>query len=263
MTVITLTTDFGSGDHEAGVLKGVIWRIAPQACIADLSHDIAAQDILEGALLLWRSTRYFPAGSIHVAVVDPGVGTRRRGTAGRVGDQYFVGPDNGLFTLVLERGEQNGWQIEWVELDQPRFWLAQVSRVFHGRDVFSPVAAHLANGVPLSELGTPLHDPVRLVIPQPQQTGAGWQAHILHIDHFGNLATDLPVERLKNLEQITVRIGEAEIRGLAETFGSGQPGELLAVGDSSGLLTIAQVNGSAAFLLGAAVGDSLEVLTEP
>ena len=121
MRVLTLTTDFGSGDHEAGVLKGVIWKIAPEAKIVDLSHDVSPQDVLEGALVLWRNAHYFPAGTVHVGVVDPGVGTARRVIGGRVGEQYYVGPDNGLFSLAQARGEENGWTVEWFELNRPEY----------------------------------------------------------------------------------------------------------------------------------------------
>ena len=167
MTVITLTTDFGSGDHEAGVLKGVIWAIAPDVKIADLSHDIAPHAVIEGAILLWRAAPYFPDGTIHVVVVDPGVGTSRRGIAAHLGSQYFVGPDNGLVSLLLDEAERNSEHCEFVHLDQPRYWLPEVTSVFHGRDIFAPVAAHLARGVALSSLGRFITDPTILDIPKP------------------------------------------------------------------------------------------------
>ncbi len=152
MTVITLLTDFGLRDGYSGVMKGVIWKIAPQVQIADISHTIKPQNIFQGALALARTAPFFPSGTIHVAVVDPGVGTQRRPIGLRLGEYYFVGPDNGLFTLVIEHAESLGVVIQVFHLNQTTYWLPEVSRVFHGRDIFSPVAAHLARGIPNSSM---------------------------------------------------------------------------------------------------------------
>jgi len=260
MAVISLTTDFGTGDFEVGVLKGVIWKIAPQVKITDLSHEIGPQNVLEGALLLGRCTPYFPEDSLHVVVVDPGVGTKRRVITARCGPQYFVGPDNGLVTLMLERAEQNGWPVKIVSADQPKFWLPNISNVFHGRDIFSPLAAHIANGVPLSQIGTPIDDPVRLEIPQPQRTESGWKAQVMNTDHFGNLATNLRVEHLDGMDDLIVRIKDVTIRGLSQTFGEQPSGSLVALINSEGFLEIAEVNGSAAHHLNAITHDLVEVL---
>ena len=154
MRVITLTTDFGLRDGYAGVLKGVIWKIAPEVKIADISHLISPQNVMEGALTLGRAAAYFPEGTIHVGVVDPGVGTSRRAIAARLGLQYFVGPDNGLFTVLLEQAEGKQEKIEVFHLNRPEFWLSSISNVFHGRDIFAPTAAHLGQGVRLESMGT-------------------------------------------------------------------------------------------------------------
>jgi len=260
MTVITLTTDFGTGDHEAGVLKGVIWNIAPTVKIADLSHDIPPHDILEAAISLWRLMPYFPAGTIHVVVVDPGVGTSRRGIAARLGSQYFVGPDNGLITLVLERAEQDHLPISLIQLDDRTYWLPEVNPIFHGRDVFAPSAAHLAAGISLTSLGSPITDPVRLDIPHPTRTSQGWQAQVIHIDHFGNLSTNLLADRLGQPKNVLIRIFGAEIHGLVETFGDRPAGELVALIDSSGSLAISVVNGNAAQSINAHMGDKIELV---
>jgi len=261
MTVITLTTDFGSGDHEAGVLKGVIWSIAPQVKIVDLSHDIPPQDILAAALLLGRSAPYFADGTIHIGVVDPGVGTSRRGIAARFGSQYFVGPDNGLVTLLLEKAEGNKVPIEFVHLDQPQYWLPEVTSVFHGRDVFAPVAAQLAVGVPLSALGKPISDSIRLEIPKPSRTPQGWFGQVIHIDYFGNLTTNLQAIHFNQPKEVIVRIKGVQVAGLVSTFGERPPGTLVALFDSSGSLALSIVNGSAAHQLQASVGDDVEILT--
>lgn len=255
--VISLMTDFGLKDGNVGVMKGVIWNIAPGAQIADLSHLIAPQNIAEAALILARSAPYFPAGSIHVVVVDPGVGTARRPMAAQIGNQFYVGPDNGTVTMLLEQAEAQGWPVRFVALDQPHWWLPKVSYVFHGRDIFSPVAAHLASGVALEALGSPFQDPVRLNLPRAVQTVSGWQGEVIHLDHFGNVATNLRAEHLAGLRlnQVRVRLADCEIVGLVNTFGERSIGELVALFGSTGNLIVSVVNGSAAKRLNARVGD--------
>jgi S-adenosyl-L-methionine hydrolase (adenosine-forming) len=241
-------------------MKGVIWSIAPDTQIADISHSIHAQNIMEGALALSRSAPYFPPGTVHVAVVDPGVGTNRRPIAAHLGAHYFVGPDNGLFTLLLERAENNGEIIEIVHLDQPRYWLANISNVFHGRDIFSPVAAHIVNGVPLSSLGTPIQDAVRLKVPIPVRTAKGWRGEVVQIDHFGNLATNLTQSHLKAIHNIIVNISGVSIVGLVPTFGSCSPGDLIALYGTQDDLIISVVNGSAEQRLDVRIGTLVEVV---
>ena len=263
MTVITLMTDFGIKDGNVGVMKGVIWRICPSAQISDLSHMIQAQNIREAGYILARSVPYFPKGSVHVVVVDPGVGTKRRPMAAQIDDWFYVGPDNGTITVLLERANQEGWQTGFIELNRPQFWLENISHVFHGRDIFSPVAAHLANGVPLNELGSPLNDPLRLELPRPEMTENGWQGEVIHIDHFGNISTNIRLENLgdamKEKEDINVRLNGIEIKGMVNTFGERGVGELIALIGSTGNLGIAVVNGNAQQRLGTKVGDGVEV----
>ena len=261
MPIITLTTDFGLKDGNIGVMKGVIWGICPQAQIADLSHTIQPQNVPEAALILFRSAPYFPKDTIHVVVVDPGVGTARRPIAARIGGQYFVCPDNGVLTPLLERAEEQGQTVEIVHLDKSKYWLPEVSHVFHGRDVFAPIAAHLASGVPLHALGTPIHDPVKLALPKPQRTENGWRGEIIHIDHFGNVASNIRVEHLgedvNRRDRIIVRVNGAEIHGLVNTFGERPEGELIALLGSTGNLIVSVVNGSATQALGTRVGDEV------
>jgi len=260
MSIITLMTDFGIKDGNVGVMKGVIWSIAPDAQIADLSHTISPQNVHEAALILARSAPYFPAGSIHLVVVDPGVGTDRRHIAARLGMQYFVGPDNGVISGLLEYAEAEDWTVEIVHTDKRQYWLPKVSHVFHGRDVFAPIAAHLARGVPLYALGTPIHDPVRLPLPQLQPTPSGWQGEVIHIDHFGNISTSIRVENLGYPDPVNVRLGDVNIRGMVRTFGERPPGELVALYGSTGNLIISVVNGDAARRLNASVGDQVTVI---
>jgi S-adenosylmethionine hydrolase len=264
MPILTLTTDFGLKDGNVGVMKGVIWRICPTAQIADISHLIVPQNIREAALILFRSAPYFPAGTIHVVVVDPGVGTARRPIAARIGVQYFVCPDNGILTPLLERAEEQGQTVEIVHLDKSNYWLPEVSRVFHGRDIFAPCAAHLAGGVPLRALGTPITDPVRLDLPKPVRTETGWRGEVIHIDHFGNVASNIHSEHLRESQAdksgIIVKVCGVEIRGLVDTFGERPEGELIALLGSTGNLIVSVVNGNAAVRLNVKVGDAFDAI---
>jgi S-adenosyl-L-methionine hydrolase (adenosine-forming) len=259
LKTISITTDFGLQEANVAVMKGVIWRIAPQVDIADLSHLIAAQNILEGAIVLNHAIFYFPPGSVHIGVIDPGVGTSRRPIAARLGDQFFVGPDNGLITLILEQAEDRGFPIEIIHLNNPHFWLPEISAVFHGRDIFSPVAAHIANGVPMHELGVPISDPIRLPLTRPERLGKGWRGQVMHVDHFGNLGTNLEAKQLQGMQNIKILLNEKIIDGLVRTFGDRPSGSLIALIDSSGYLAISIVNGDAQSYLKAKVGDIIEV----
>jgi S-adenosylmethionine hydrolase len=259
VSFITLMTDFGIKDGNVGVMRGVIWRIAPQVKIADLSHTIAPQNIAEAALILARSAPYFPPFTVHVVVVDPGVGTARRPMAGQLGSQFFVGPDNGVITYLLEEAERQNLPVKFVHINRPQYWLPEVSHVFHGRDIFSPVAAQIANGTTLDALGDPIDDPVRISVAHPERTKAGWRGQVIHIDHFGNIATNIRKEQLGDPKPLVVRLCGADIPGLYRTFGELAPGELMALYGSTGNLIVSVVNGDAAERLQAQVGDVVEV----
>jgi hypothetical protein len=260
MKLITLTTDFGLKDGYAGVMKGVILGIAPDVQIIDITHNIGPQNIMEGALALSRAVPFFPPGTIHIAVVDPGVGTSRRALAAQLGAHWFVAPDNGLLTAMLEQAERLHEAVELVHLDQPRFWLPEISNSFHGRDIFAPVGAALANGTPLAELGSPIDDPVRLPVPVPYPIDKGWRGQVIQIDHFGNLETNIKRQHLQGLEPIQVRFGNQIINRLVRSFGESQPGKLVGLIDSSDYLSLCVVNGSASDYLQARVGDPVEVV---
>jgi S-adenosylmethionine hydrolase len=260
MSLITLLTDFGSTDGFSGILRGVIWSIYPQVQIADISHEIPPQDIRKGAYTLQRAYPYFPAGTVHLAVVDPGVGTERRPLVARLGEWFFVGPDNGLFTCVYEDAETSHWTMEFIHLANSRYFLPEVSTSFHGRDIFAPAAAHLARGVSMSDLGTIIRDPVRLLLPHPVRTASGWMAHITDCDRFGNLLTDLPAARMNTPATVQLHIGNREIVGIRTSYGTAPTGELIALCNSQGLLEIAVVNGSAAQVTGGIPGMDIEVV---
>ncbi len=260
MSIITITTDFGIKNEFVAVMKGVILGISPAVHIVDVTHAVAPQNILEGAFALWRAASFFSDQTIHLFVVDPGVGTSRRAIAARIGSQYFVGPDNGLLTPIIESAEQAGSEMEFIHLQNSKYFLPVVSRTFHGRDIFSPVAAHIANGVALAELGMPISDPVRLALPTPIKTESGWTAHITVVDVFGNLTLDLPSSALQNRPAVLFRLHQAEISGVVDSYGQRSPGDLVAVVDSEGFIEIAEVNGNAAKRLNVNVGDMVEVI---
>jgi len=259
MTIITLTTDFGYDDGFVGTVKGVILRIAPDVQLVDLTHSVSPQNIQQGAMALWRAVPFFPAGTVHLAVVDPGVGTKRRPIALRIGTQLFVGPDNGLFSPFLEDAEKHGDRSTFIHLTNPDYWLPKVSHTFHGRDIFGPVAAHLANGVAMEKMGALIEDPIRIELPKPEKTVKGWIAHITVMDVFGNLTTDLPASEILQKEKISFTIAGQTIHGLVESYGNKKPGELVALIDSEEFIEIAIVNGNAAQTLKAGVGDHIVV----
>lgn len=262
MKIITLLTDFGLQDGYVGVMKGVIWGICPDAHIADITHTIAPQNIRQGALALALTSLHYPAGSVHVAVVDPGVGTARRPVAIHIGDHFFVGPDNGLFSPVLDEAERSGKPVSVVQLDQPEYWLKDISHVFHGRDIFSPVAAHLACGVPLEKVGTPIYDPVRFTLPEAEVTPSSIKGQVMLLDNYGNMYTNIPLTALAEHDpaRLKILVAGQVIQGLLPSFGFGVPGQLVAVHGTYGTLTVAQVNGNAAALLSAGVDTPVEVV---
>jgi len=274
MSIITLTTDFGASDGYVGTMKGVILSIAPNVTLVDITHEIAPQHIRQAAYVLHAAASYFPHGTIHLAVVDPGVGSRRRALVVRTSRGFLVGPDNGLFTLLLADEPD----AECRSITNPAFMLPHVSATFHGRDVFAPVAAHLARRLghsvarraerkaslthdqetsrcnaaqddvlELSEFGPRVSDPETLAIPKPiQQADGNWLGQVLFADHFGNLITSITADVLTNIGSAEILIGQTHITGIKRTFADAAPGELIALVGSSGHLEISIVNGNAA-----------------
>jgi S-adenosylmethionine hydrolase len=253
MPIITLTTDFGLADGYVGTLQGVILSIAPQATLVSLSHDVPPQNVPAGAFVLYQSVPFFPPDAIHLVVVDPGVGSARRALAVRTPHGTFVAPDNGVLSYVLAATDVE----EAVSLTQPAYRLPHVSATFHGRDVFAPAAAHLANGVPLAELGPRAINLVRLPMPQPEPTLQGdLVAHVMHVDRFGNLVLDVAAEALAG--RATFELAGRKIERLSHTFADVEPGELVAyVGSTRGHVEIGLRNGNAARELGVGVGDEV------
>ncbi len=274
--IVTLMTDFGLTDPYVGVLKGVIWSIYPRARIVDLTHQISPQAILQGAFLLAEAYPYFPPGTVHLAVVDPGVGTERAAIALETPQALFVAPDNGLLSCVWEDlGATSAAASRLVELSEPRYWrfpegarhrrapCFQPSPTFHGRDIFAPVAAHLAAGLPLEALGRPKESLVLLEGRRPlREEDGSIVGQIVHIDHFGNGCTNIGAELVEELAgrgEVEVVCGACRLRGLVRTYAEGQPGRPLALIGSHGRLEIALREDSAAARLGLRIGTAVRV----
>jgi S-adenosylmethionine hydrolase len=247
MSVITLTTDFGEGSLYVAVLKGVILSINPSARIVDLSHAIPPQDIRHGSYFLSTSVPYFPAGTIHVAVIDPGVGTERNALLVSAADQFIVGPDNGLLTGLLARFPPSSI----LKLNQSSFWRLPVSSTFHGRDIFAPVAAHLSLNAAQSRLGTRIDSWVRLPGHAFHVDGGRLTRSIQFVDHFGNLISNIPADAVID-EPREIHLDGRRIEGFqwVRTYGEADPGQLVGLISSDGFLEIAVVNSSAAARLG-------------
>jgi S-adenosylmethionine hydrolase len=261
--IITLTTDFGLRDAYVAVMKGVILGIAPDIRIVDVSHDIRAQDTTGAAYVLDSAYRYFPPDSIHVAVVDPGVGTARRPVAIHSGHGTFVGPDNGIFSACLTgqqvmdpaSGKLDGATA--VMLNEERFQLTPVSQTFHGRDIFAPAAAHLACGLPLEELG-PRVERLQTGEARPPVVKRGAvYGTIVHVDHFGNAISNLSVDLVPATP--VIEVAGRTLKGLATSY---QDARVIAIIGSTGLLEIAARNASAAETLGLRPGDPVVVRSE-
>ncbi|HEX7117147.1 MAG TPA: SAM-dependent chlorinase/fluorinase [Longimicrobiales bacterium] len=253
MTRITLLTDFGTADGYVAAMKGVIAAITPDAVVDDATHDIPPGDIEAGALALSRYWRLYPAGTVHVAVVDPGVGGGRRAIAARVDGRLFVAPDNGLLTRVLAEAPADAA----VSIEAPAFLRDEVSATFHGRDVFAPAAAHLARGVALDALGPALAEPVRLPQPEPLRGRGHIHGRVVHVDRFGNLITDVPGAWIGPDARVVV--AGTDVGPMRRTYADVTPGRPLALVGSTGMLEVSVRDGSAAEKLGAGRGTAVRV----
>ena len=242
--VIALLTDFGTRDHYAGTMKGVVLGICPDVTLVDISHDIAAHDVLGGALELAAAYRYFPAGTIFLVVVDPGVGSTRRGIAAEAGEFKYVAPDNGVLTAVLD--EQPPRRV--VELTERKYARPTVSRTFEGRDRFAPAAAWLAKGIDLAALGRSAGGIQRLEIPTPAAGDGRIEGEVLRVDRFGNLITNIDRKTFEKLAAggpLDIRIGPHQVSRVVSTYADAGPGDLCALFGSTDHLEVA-VNGASA-----------------
>ena len=279
MTLIALLTDFGEADGYVAAMKGTILGICPDARFLDISHQIQPQAIDQGAYVLGTVYPYLPAGTIYLAVVDPEVGTERAGLALQVPRGLLVGPDNGLFSDVLHQAMGYGARegiapaqrvpggraplpagCAGVVLDIPSFWRDRVSPTFHGRDIFAPVAAHLARGVAVSDLGSPVQDLIQLGSSFRREPDGRLFGRVRHVDRFGNLITSIPMAALTG-RAWRIRIETLTIRGVSRTYADGRAGCPLALGGSAGQLEVAVRDGNAAITLGVGLGAA--VVAEP
>ncbi len=260
--IVTLLSDFGLRDQYVGSMKGVMLGLNPNLSFIDISHLVPPQDVSTGAFILGQAYPCFPAGTIHVAVVDPGVGTDRRAIVVYAGAQYFVGPDNGIFTWVYNREES----FTVYEITADHYYRKPVSSTFHGRDVFAPVAAWISRDTPLQQVGPVCEDPVRIKLPELVRVrDALIQATVLSVDAFGNLVTnlkpeDLPAYSAPGAKSCKMLVAQKEITAFRNTFGEGAAGEIFVLPGSSGYLEIVMRNGSAAAALNAASGTLIGVV---
>lgn len=263
--LITLTTDFGLADSYVGTVKGVILSIAPTARVIDITHDISPQNIHQAAYIVQTFYRFFPAGTIHLVIVDPSVSSTQRAVALGTPNGIFVAPDNGVLTYVW-RDAVERWgtaACEIIELNNPRFWLPQISNTFHGRDIYAPVAAHLASGAALHDLGPYLLQITEAELEQPALGRNGeLVGRIIHVDHFGNCITNIAPQHLaeaKLNQHPVIKIIDQHISGISRMFTDVPLGALIALIGSNNRLELAVRNGSAAQTLGVGIGDTVRV----
>ena len=261
--VITLTTDFGTSDAYVGVMKGVILDINPNVRVVDITHAVPPQDIHEAAFLIHSAHRYFPNGTIHVIVVDPGVGSDRQAIVYQTDDAFFVCPDNGILTYLLQEIECHGKQPKnVVEIHNRDYHLPDVSNTFHGRDIFAPVAAYLSLGVPLVNIGPPVDNLVRLPVPTLEVSNDKLVGQIIKIDSFGNAITNIAESAFSGFfsgSVYEISVGSVSLRQLNTSYAESEIGTPLAIIGSSGMLEIAINGGSASQVLGLKRGDTVEV----
>ncbi|MBR5711476.1 MAG: SAM-dependent chlorinase/fluorinase [Thermoguttaceae bacterium] len=261
---ITLTTDFGFDSPYVAAMKGVILTICPTARIFDICHSVKPQNIYQGALTLEKTARFFPPGTVHIAVVDPGVGTSRDIILAQIGDYYYIAPNNGLLTRVIHKAELTGVPMKFYSLENRGYWREAISNTFHGRDVMAPTAAHLLCGMEPQHMGALTTSIVKLEIPEPVVSPTEIAGIVEDVDSFGNLITNISAKLLvgratDDSVQISLS-GKTVAQGVCRTYGEKPAGATIALIDSSNRVEIAVVNGNAAQTFNAAAGDTV-VLT--
>jgi S-adenosylmethionine hydrolase len=260
--IITLTTDFGSNDHFVGTMKGVILNIVPEAAIVDISHAVQAFDVLDGALTISQAYSYFPNGTVHLVVVDPGVGSARRPIIASSDGYHFVAPDNGVLSLVYAKEER----IHVRAITSEHYFLQPVSNTFHARDVFAPVAAYLAKLVDAQKFGDEIEDYVRFSAPKPKPVDANRiRGVVLKVDRFGNLITNITPQDAPSLfganpAGFKIVVGKSEITEMRSAYAEGAPGEVFGILGSMGFLEIAANRAAAAQLTGANKGTDVTLV---
>lgn len=260
VNLVTLTTDFGDSQGCVGIMKGVMVCVNSNIRFIDIAHNIPSHDVLHAAFVLKTAYRYFPHGTVHLGVVDPGVGGSRRAIAVRTCKYYFVGPDNGLFTYIYGENE-----FDAREITEAKYTLGVDSTTFDGRDIFAPVASYLTLGVSIERFGQKINDPVRLDICRPEYGRELIRGHVIHIDHFGNLITDVErveSERMMDLKDMRIVAGELTIEGVGRAYSDSPPGEPVCLWGSHGHLEIAVSRGRAVDSI-RGIGRGSEILVQP
>jgi len=253
--IITLTTDFGQAGGYVGAVKGVLLRINPQIKIVDITHEISPFNVLEGALVLNSFYRFFPKGTIHLTVVDPGVGGKRKGVLIRTDDYFFVGPDNGIFSFIYDQEKVR----EMINITNLEYFLGKPSSTFHARDIFAPVSAYLSLGVKLGEFGSPTQDCYKFKLHAPVYRKDYLMGEIIYIDRFGNLVTNISSDLIRKSKRVQIRIKNKKINHLSQYYEEEKEGKLLALFGSSNFLEIAVNQGNAQKLLKAKTGDKVKI----
>lgn len=264
--LITLTTDYGTRDAFAGSVKGVIYKINPQAMLVDITHEINPQDIWEAAFTLNTASGFFPRGTIHLAVVDPGVGSGRRGIVVVTENGYYVGPDNGIFSLIYQEAER----LRVHHITSTHYYLANPGPTFHGRDIFAPVAAWLSKGIPAGHFGEEIADFVKLNVPVAKTGQNTIDGHVIHVDRFGNMITNIRYQHLRTLvpegspePNLKVTIMNREIRNLKKFYAEAAAGELGAIFNSNGYLEIFLFKQNARAALQSKRGEAVRLAIAP
>ncbi len=262
--IVTLTTDFGLQDHFVGTMKGVMLDITPEATLVDICHSVQPFDVFDGALTIAQAYNYFPTGTVHVVIVDPGVGTARRPIVVSTEKQLFVAPDNGVLSLIYDREER----ITVRHIMSDHYFLQPISNTFHARDIFAPIAAYLAKGVDPSKMGEEVTDFVRFSAPKPKKVESGTlRGVVLKVDRFGNLITnitpqDAPMLFEADPKPFKIVVGKREITQIRSAYADGAPGEVFGILGSMGFLEIAANRGAATKLVEAAKGTDVNIVTE-
>ncbi|MBZ5524700.1 MAG: SAM-dependent chlorinase/fluorinase [Acidobacteriia bacterium] len=260
--IVTLTTDFGLTEHYVGAMRGVICSINPFARILDITNGVQSFDVLDGAMAISQAYHYFPPYTVHIVVVDPGVGGPRRPLLAIAGQHYFIAPDNGVLSLVYEREER----LTVRHITSEHYFRQPVSTTFHGRDVFAPVAGYISKGVEMTKFGEEISDYVRFAAPRPRPGGPNsWKGVVLKIDKFGNLITNITARDIPQLFEAAppafkLTIGKAEVTQLRATYSQGAQGEVFAVVGSTGFLEICTNRGPASRVVGAEKGSEVSVV---
>lgn len=259
--IVTFTTDFGVNDHFVGTMRGVILNINPATQLVDICNNVQSFDVLDGAMTIAAAYRYYPAGTIHMVIVDPGVGTSRRPIVAVTEKHIFIAPDNGVLSLVFDKEER----LSVRHIDASHYYLEPVSQTFHGRDVFAPIAGWLAKGVDVAKLGEEITDFARFAMPKPKEVAPKtFKGVVIKTDKFGNLITnftaeDCPALFAEGVPEFKLRIGQAEVSRIVNAYAEGGAGELFAIRGSMGYLEIATNRGVAAQLAQAARGAEVQI----